>query len=305
MRTIHVHGVLLPLLCFALLTPTPTFARDFSLADLWPHTDGLRWTFDGSYREPFVSEQTASFVATLTFDGTQVLGGQQVQVLTGSLTETPARAVGAIPSGLDPVTAHLWRFRPDLRPALSGFSATLGRTEMFWPFLLLHPAEANIGFLATLDAIGDWRDEITARSWIYLAADLRPGAQFELQLIPDLADDVFLHGSVLSADVVVDTPARSFVHAWVMDYRIDTGLQTVVDEMGAELGTQRIETFGTVAFAAGVGPVALIEETRVTESTCTECPAQLGDVLFEGTMTLRDATVDTESMSWSRLKSGY
>lgn len=305
MRTIHMHGVLLPLLAIALLLDGPAIAQDVSLEDLWPHVDGTGWIFDGSYREPVVSEPLETFVATLTFEGTQVLGGQQVQILTGSLVGTPARTAGESPSGLDPVTAHLWRFRPDLRTALGESGTTLGRAEDFWPFLLLHPADGNIGFLATFDAIGDWRDEIAARSWIYLISDLQAGAQFELQLIPDLADDVFLYGSVLSADVVVDTPARSFAHAWVMEYRIDTGLQTVTDEMGGELGTQRIETFGTVAFAAGVGPVAVLEETRVTESNCPQCPQQVDDVLFEGAMTLRDVTVDVESMSWSKLKSGY
>lgn len=290
--------------CTCLLLATPSLAQTISLDVLWPNTDGLRWTFDGHYEENIPGQSLSEdFTATLTFDGTNVVGGETVQNLVGRIDGGPVLRTADRPAGLSPLLARLWVARPDLRGAIAKrATSALG----FWPFLLLAPANGNIGFLKTPTSIGDWRDEIADQSWLYLVEPKDLGSTFTLQLIPDLADDVFLYGTVTGADVSVQgLDGNLFEHCWRVEYTIDMGETSQTDELGNPLGTFRWETTGFVAFGADIGPVLMEEQTEVVEEDCPTCPFTLGDVISQGTLGLQQLPIATETASWSDLKSRY
>lgn len=302
MKTEHVRRFA-PNLLLCLSIHAPAMAQTTSLDSLWPNEDGLRWTYDGYYEENVPGfELSADFTATLTFDGTNGIGGQTAQNLIGRVDGDVVSKTAARPSGLGPLEARLWHARPDLRPALV---ARATKAVDFWPFSILHPADGNIGFLKTESEIGDWRDDIAARSWLYVVEPIDVGPNFTLQLIPDLADNVFLYGAVAEAEVTVTVGSWTFDRAWVLEYTIDQGETTITDEGGNVLGTQRWESTGSVTFVSGVGPVAMDEQTEVAELDCPTCPYEQGDVLSQGSLQLRAATVPTETSTWSELKARY
>jgi len=257
----------------------------------------------GSFEENVPGfESSDDFRATLTFEGTSTVGGRTVQNLIGRVDGGVVAKVPGRPAGLGPLETRLWHTRPDLRPALVTRST---KAVDFWPFSFLHPADGNIGFLKTESEIGDWRDEIAGRSWLYVADPTDVGPNFTLQLVPDLVDDVFLYGTVAEADVAVTVGSWTFDHAWVLEYTIDHGEAMITDEGGNVLGTQRWESTGSVTFVSGAGPVAMDEQLVVAELDCPTCPYEQGDVLSQGSLQLRAATVPTETATWSGLKARY
>lgn len=302
----HSPGVLVlrTLTGLVLLLSTPAWAQTIPLESLWPNQDGLRWTYDGQYEESIQgSVSSDDFTASLTFDGTNSVGGRTVQNLVGRIDGALALGVAGRPAGLDPLSARLWLARPDLRRALVERAA---RTLNFWPFLLLAPAQDNTGFLQTPTSIGDWRDEIAGQSWLYLVEPKTVGPNFTLQLVPDLADDVFLHGTVTSADEsVAGGDLALYPHSWIVEYMVDLGESTHTDELGAPLGTFRMHTTGFVAFSAGIGPFYMEERTKIVEIDCASCPFELDDVVSQGSLALKSLPVATESSTWSQLKAHY
>lgn len=296
--------VLRSLSCLVLLLSTPALAQVIQLDSLWPNEDGLRWTYAAHYEESFEgSESSDDFTATLTFDGTNVVGGQTVQNLVGRIDGGAALGASERPAGLDALTARLWVARPELRGTLAVLAA---RAVDDWPFVLLAPANGNVGFLKTPTSIGIWRDEIAAQSWLYLVEPKNVGPNFTLQLVPDLADDVFLYGTVTAADESVrGANGGLYPHSWIVEYLVDLGEGTWTDELGNPLGTFRMHTSGSVVFSAGVGPILMEERTTVVDIDCEACPFALDDVVTQGSMGLMSLPVANESSTWSRLKSGY
>lgn len=293
--------LVLAVLAAGLASPAPAQTLD----QWWPHADGLDWSYDGHYEEAtqLVSD-SYDFAASLTFAGTNSLGGETVQNLVGSLGLIGLPRTDGRPAGLGPVESRLWLARADLQAQLA---ARAGRAVGDWPLLLLHPADSNIGFLADATSVGDWRDEIAARSWLYFSEPLTTGPNFTLQLVPDLATDVFLTGTISDTGATVQGPmsARSFDGCGIVEYTIDYGEATQTDEQGTVLGTYRMVTTGWVAFSSGIGPVAMTEQTEVVAIDCPACPFELGDVVSQGALELTSASIPAAKTSWSELKGRY
>jgi len=151
----------------------------------------------------------------------------------------------------------LARARPDLAAKLAARGVAPARvvsaTSLGGPTLLHGGAwEQND------DWIGNYGDLNQQVAWIYLTSDLRAGSEFTLQLVPDLADDVFLHARVLGPRRVT-TDAGVFQRAFEVLYVVDFGVSTATDANGNPLGSVRAFLLGTADFAPGVGPVRSYE----------------------------------------------
>ncbi len=146
-------------------------------------------------------------------------------------------------------------------------------------------------------------------TWTYLTSDLTPGATFVQQLIPEIVDDVFLYGAVGAVGVSVTTLAGTFDDAVRVDYLIDLGVNGSMDEWGNLIGESHGEIRGHVHYVPGVGPVEMLEESLPYVSIdcgTNECPPEwiqwLGQVVETQTLSLSDAPVPTEDVSWSEAK---
>ena len=182
-----------------------------------------------------------------------------------NLTETvlrPGAFVAAAAPGPSAFLASLARARPDLRPRLATLapapdeaSALIGR----------HPALFLFGYAwkRTAEWIGSYGDVDTLLAWEYLAADLAPGDEFSMRLVPSLAADVYLHARILPRRKVT-TPAGSFADAVECLYEVDYGVYAEVDKGGNIVGYSRYYSYGTVAYAKAVGPVASYDRVLVS-----------------------------------------
>ncbi len=216
----------------------------------------------------------------------------------------PTSALPGTPEGLSTLEQRLWSVRPELREKM-----LVGRARQvaFQPSLLLRVPEcsSDAGLLVDdgaamglWDSTGDW-------AWWWITADLTPGSTFRLQLIPGLADDVFVNGEVRTIDGAVMTPAGSFTNVVIVDYVVELGESSLVNEVGEVIGTVSFETGGWVAFAPGVGPVASEEAFALAEIDCPECPPEIFETVTT-TMDLRDMTpVRTEPRSFASLKAQF
>jgi hypothetical protein len=278
-----------------------------ALDQLWPHGDGLSWTYSGSTSD--VNMPPTSFNGRLIFDGAATFSpGVTVQNLVGQLDGLPLASLSRVPRGLSPLLVRLWMLRPELREKIAARQTNKAGSAILWPAILLAPAEiANtVGHRETVDRIGVWRDPISDWSWWFLTAELTSGAGFTLQLVPDLASDVFLHGTVRGNTETVSTGAGTFSNAVVVDYRVEFGTLSVADENGTLIGTEVVETTGWVAFVPNVGPVASSEDTTVLSVDCpTGCPVEesrVGTVVAHTDLTLSNTPVAVENDNWGALK---
>ena len=87
------------------------------------------------------------------------------------------------------------------------------------------PTDRTIVVQRFRDEIGDW-------SWWLVTDDLTPGSMFRLQLLPDLVSDVFLNGTLRGTSESVSTGAGSWTDAVVVDYVVELGTGSIVDEGG-------------------------------------------------------------------------
>lgn len=308
-----MHRWLRCLLLLALATPA---AAQPTLDQLWPNENGTSWTYQGLFAEidglpadpaDLVLVEEA-FVGRLIFDGTATFApGVEVQRLVGQISQ-PLAASKAVPVTSSPLLRALWRARPELREAIAARAAK--RQLGMWPGLLLGPSTVDdgTGHRQTADRIGAWRDAIADWSWMHLTDELFAGAEFTLQLVPDLASDVFLHGTVRGNAETVDTAAGSWTDAVIIDYVVDMGTGTITDEGGNTLGTTTWETSGWVAYVPSVGPVASFEETEVLSVDCPSgCDEEVldGQVVNRTELELITLPVGVENESWSGLKSRW
>jgi hypothetical protein len=286
----------------ALLAPGAAFAQP-TLDSLWPNADGLRWEYEFSYTS--VIEPAFATPATLWLDGTVQTAGGTAQVLRGEHL-APSKPFDG--PALDPLLAAIWRARPDLRVAIEARTgASPAGTSVWWP-LLLHSGY----FMKNPTNIQMWQPDWDHPTWTYLTDDLTVGATFTHQLVPELADDVSLHGTVESIDASVTTADGTFEHAVRMGYVIDYGWSVATDEIGNVLGMYRGETRGHVHFVPGIGPVALIEDyVMFAEIDCSPntCPQewvdQLGEIVQTFALSLTRRPVAVAQASWSNVKSLY
>ena len=291
----------------ALLLPFHAAIAAPSLDELWPNADGTRWIFRVENVESFSPEQNFVAEGSMEFQGETMTPGGMAQVLRASHSHTPAKAsvdASTLPA-LSPILAQVWRARPDLRPALAALGLRLADAPIWYP-LLLHGGYFMKGALN----IQMWTSEYSHPTWTYLTNDLASGAEFTQQLVPELADNVFLHGTVEATDEDIEAVAGTFQHAVRMGYRVDYGLSPLVDPSGNEVGLARAETRGHVHFVPGVGPVEMLEEfVPVAEWQCdgTICPPddikeQTGQVAVTLRLSLISSTVAVQEQTWSAVK---
>jgi hypothetical protein len=240
------------------------------------------------------SSQTAT--VRFTFGDPAPLGGTIVvqpltAEVTGEATEPPA----------------LYRQLAIARPSLAARVAAVARST--------GTARAGSSGLVVYDAglVRVAPEEIAAyltgparRSWQYLDADITPGHTFRLQLIPGLADSIFLDGSILSV-TDVSTPAGSFAAALRVRYDLDYGWTDVTDSTGAIVGRSRALTRGEIFFAPGVGPVLARETFLPRWQTAGNPSRALVDSTFAE---LRLVTYDVgpspiEPSTWNAIKQHY
>jgi hypothetical protein len=150
--------------------------------------------------------------------------------------------------------------RPDLAPKLAARrQQTLGAPaiaqEVNMPTFLF-----GYAWVKTREYIGSYGDLNTELAWKYLEADLVPGHTFHMQLVPDLAQDVFLHARVLR-----EGPSFSSVgsvrNGIDVLYVVDFGVSAITDLDGNVLGYSRMYSFGTITYAPFIGPIASYERS--------------------------------------------
>jgi len=162
--------------------------------------------------------------------------------------------------------------RPDLAAKIAARWPSAFRTES-----VATPGAAAVAALAiqsptflsgyawekTNEYIGSYGDLNTDLAWKYLVADLKPGSSFSMQLVPDLASDIFLHARVLR-DRASITDAGAFRRALSVLYVVDFGVSAGTDADGNVTGYFRVYSYGTVDYVPGVGPVASYERALVS-----------------------------------------
>ena len=200
----------------------------------------------------------------LQFDGTTTTeSGAMGQNLRAWIDDVPVAVakVGAVASpggsweggtAASGFLAQLRRARPDLAPKTIAWSEVYADTFDVIPIAptLLgggawEKTDATIGLYGALDL---------DLAWKYLEADLRVGHEFIFQLIPSLADDVYLHARVHATGSV---ETQNGVHDLGLDvvYMVDFGILEVLDPEGAHVGYSRGFSIGNVVYVADVGPV--------------------------------------------------
>jgi hypothetical protein len=196
-----------------------------------------------------------------------------------NLRESLDRSTGQIgvPSAacpIHPLIARLYMARPDLRVVLedrfdlsqlqgSGAgdgeftTSVMGCSDPECP-ILIH----GYVWKKTQDWIGTYGDVDTLLAWKFLEADLTAGHEFTHQLVPSLADDVFLHCKV-RGKTRISTGYQTFWNGLDCLYIIDYGSWTWTGPGGEELLCCRTIDYGRVIYVPEVGPVHSYERILV------------------------------------------
>lgn len=272
-------------------------APEPTLANAWPNEDGRGWTYDFLARE--WPDTTLPPNETYTIDDVD--------------------SVLAVSAPLDATTeAHIWRqvfegeyttdsgvtgqnlrgyyFR-DVEVGVPRWvpDEVLPREQrLVWPErmtmeefaarriccvggLLL---EGGPAFVKTEEHIATYGELDTELSWKWLEADLSPGASFVLQLIPALANDVFLHGEIQQVHDL-STPYGDFENALSVNYMIDQGEVEILGTGGESVEVFHPYTFGRMEFVPGVGPVYTFERSIFPGGEVTQDLGTGGPMVFE------------------------
>jgi hypothetical protein len=298
------------LLAAAWLDFSPAALAQPSLESLWPNLDGARW----DYRITAVSafDPEGNFTkddAVLHFAGTVETPGGTAQRLEGHHGLGTPSAAASKAANLPPLLRTVWRARPDLRAAITAHGSEIASDEDTWWPLLLHTGP----FFENPTNIEMWQLIWSHPTWTYLTDDLQVGSSFTQQLIPEIADDVFLHGRVESIDATVTTVSGTLSHAVRIEYRVDYGWAEPPPDTGVPAGARyHSETRGSVDYVPGIGPVALLEDfIPYVEVECGHlgCPQEWLDQLGQSWQTLElsliRSTVALTPRSWSQVKATY
>jgi len=212
---------------------------------------GYRLKFNGT--KTTLSGVTGQNLEASVFD----LGAGSARLRTDAakVTETPG------------FIRALVRARPDLREKiltrwpdatrLQSAPSSSGAAEVYMPLFLF-----GYVFEKTREYIGSYGDLNLDLSWKYLEANLQPGSEFSMQLVPDLADNVFLHVRVLR-EVTAETALGRLPRAIQVLYLVDYGVNEETDGYGNPTGFSRAFGYGAITYAPRVGPVASYERTFV------------------------------------------
>jgi len=262
-------------------------APDPTMANIWPHADGTSWTFDIEYREilppevplkageiPTMEELHAALqdpvpgevveegdgLYRLALDGmvttdSGATGQNVVESIYMEMPDGPVKSVNGNSSGVDPVLAMIARARPDLR---SGIVSRYGLDEKALDYIFPPLFLGGYAFAYEDSGYFGYGDLDQDHAWVYLEGDLSVGSEFSLQLVPSLANDVWLHGRIWSiSDRTVG--GRTYENVVECMYVIDLGETEISDENGTILGSSFPYYYGSSFFAPEVGPIAGVE----------------------------------------------
>jgi hypothetical protein len=297
---------------------TPAAAQPPSMDELWPNDDGRSWSYAQHYESFSLDPVTVDNQIRIFFDGTTVApDGIQTQYLHHQLLSGPAlqltlegAAGGAMIAAAanDPFLRHLWVARSDLRAKILTALADAPCPQNAPPGSYALLLGGEFAWLKTAGEIAAWRCNLAnTRSWRWLVSDLTIGNTFTLQLVPDLASNVFLHGTIAAIEPAT-VPAGTYNNCVRVDYVIDYGTSECVDGGGVPVGTSRSETRGYVRYAPSVGPVESFEEfipAVERDGNCPEDPWAVGEVGARTTLVLNSQPVPTRQTSWGRVKQLY
>jgi hypothetical protein len=273
--------------------PTPPPPPAVTLDSAWPNADSLQWNYDLTSRafwnvlpdslyataeevpplpplqdlatrlatpnpDPPDSVVTARY--RLRFNGTgMTASGATGQHLVGEVFAA-AHAVTSASSGAG-FLHRLATARPDLQSRIAATHPDgrrehagdqLPRPLFLHGGMLYEKTATHIGAYAYLGG--------PELAWKWLEADVTPGHEFVLQLAPTMADDIFLHGRVLGSRTV-SVPSGTYDRIVDVVYAVDWGVVQVRDEANDPLGYLRVYDYGSIAYAADVGPVESVERT--------------------------------------------
>jgi hypothetical protein len=275
--------------------PTPPPPPAATMDSAWPNADGLEWNYDFTtkgwsdstpdslYATPEevpplpplqdlaaqlatpipgspAAVETAGYV--LRFDGTATTASG----ITGQnlVSEIVVSADAAASVSHSTVFVHrLAAARPDLRARIAATYPTqwnqtagpLNYEPLFLSGAVYEKTAAHIGAYGDLDSLLAWK---------WLEPDVSTGREFVHQLVPSLADDVFLHARVLGPRTVT-VPSGTYQQVLDVLYAVDYGVSQVVDETQQNLGYTRSYSYGSIAYAADVGPVESVERHEYPE----------------------------------------
>lgn len=281
-------------------------AQPLTMDSLWPSADGLSWRYAQHYEEHDPDSMTVDNQVRIYFDGMVVApDGIDCQYLHEDALGGPAPAMTAAALPRDPFLRQLWIARPELRHEIQRVvqEASCPGTHPAGAYALLLGGE--FAFRKTSSEIAAWRCNLAdTRSWLWLVSDLTIGNTFDLQLIPDLASNVMLHGTIAAVEPI-DMPGGSFPTSLRVDYVIDYGTSTCTDDAGSEEGTIRYETRGHVHYVPNIGPVESSEQFLVAELTGTCGTRTHVGPIASTSMQLLSLPTPTRRKTWGELKTLY
>jgi hypothetical protein len=265
-------------------TTSPDMITRPTLSNIWPNQDQTSWTFDyvwsldaagwtntfydsldavppvpdwsdiEDYLNTDISADSLVTVASvyrMRFNGERRAGGGvTAQNLEESFSSTGAGpvAVPATSSGGRGFLARLYLARPDLAEQLMLFGDTPAAAAE-------EPMFVHGGvWEKTAEWIGTYGDIDQHLAWKFLTSNLRPGTEFSHQLLPSIADDLWLYGRikrVFNAGTDVGVLRNSLECYYIIDY----GISHFTTPSGGSLGYTRSIGYGVVVYAPTVGPV--------------------------------------------------
>lgn len=253
-------------------------ARFENLATLWPRNAGAAWNY-------------AQIAATWQ-NGTSTFTTRPIRFELGApeprANGDTLHSLTVIGAASDPALLSQLRVaRPDASVPMPA-AATSG--------VALHDA-AHLHIAAHEIAA---YDPAGARAWSYLEIDAEPGRAFRLQIVPAIADSVFLDG-VVAGTTGISTPAGSFAAAVRVRYVIDFGWSALPGRPGDAI---HAVTRGEMFFAPGVGPVLARETFVPAWETRGTPPAAPFDSSFAELQLLAYVPTPTrvQDASWSAIK---
>lgn len=261
---------------------------DPSLANLWPTVDGTDWAYDFQFQVSAGLEDTGEDLPTMEALHQALLvpvATEQISLDEGIYRQTWNGHVttdsGITALNMD-VTIYsdvngemrtpggngllqlIAQARPDLRPGIEQHIGSRlvdkSLTEAGQMFFL-----SPYAFAVEDSGYFGYGDIDQNHSWVFLTDDLEVGAEFAHQLVPGLAEDIWLYGRVWSVgDFTVGE--TTYHQALECMYVIDLGIQEVVDEEGNILASGRSYSYGRTVFVPEVGPVFCQERRALLSS---------------------------------------
>jgi hypothetical protein len=267
-----------------------------TMSNCWPNDDGRYWNYPAllRYIEPesliyappgqHVPDVTTELAKQLLSKPISFVPGvpseyQYGMTFQGRLTSGPGvEAQGLLESYATPVSdrpaiasprfgreflERLAQARPDLRARLAAAGVTIApASDALRPMGIAYYAPFFIHggvWLKGPSWIGTYGEADTILAWKFLESNVQSGHSFRHQLVPSLADNIWLIGEV-DRRVRIQVPSgRTVNNAIEVVYVIDYGVGEATDKGGAPLGTYRTFDYGRVTYAPGVGPVVDLE----------------------------------------------